>query len=119
MNVAILGASRKPDRYSFKALKMLQEKGHVPFPVHPSIRVVEDFPVFPSLAELPERCPTVTVYLAARNSNRVAEDLLNCGAERVIFNPGAENPELETRLKERGVEVLEACTLVMLSTDQF
>ena len=30
MNVAVLGASNKPDRYSYKAVKKLSEKGHVP-----------------------------------------------------------------------------------------
>jgi len=37
----------------------------------------------------------------------------------VIFNPGAENPELSTMLKEAGIEPVEACTLVMLNTGQY
>ena len=49
MNVAVLGASNKPERYSFKAVRMLREKGHTPFPVHPALTEVDGLPVSPSL----------------------------------------------------------------------
>ena len=119
MNVAVLGASKKPDRYSYKAIQFLREKGHTPIPVHPVIKDVEGIPVHPSLADVPEEVDTVTVYLSATNSNKYADEILSSGTKRVIFNPGAENPELAGRLKDAGIEVVEACTLVMLRTDQF
>jgi len=119
MNVAILGASNKPDRYSYKALRMLREKGHTPFPAHPALSMVDGIPVWSSLRAIPEPIDTVTVYLSARNQEAIANDLLDGGMRRVIFNPGAENPELAERLRQHGKEVLEACTLVLLSTGQF
>ena len=39
--------------------------------------------------------------------------------KRIIFNPGTENPELEKLAKDNQIEVLEACTLVLLSTGQY
>ncbi len=119
MNVAVLGASKKPDRYSYKAVKMLQEKGHVPFPVHPGIDDIEGTPVFKSLSDITEPVDTITVYLSAARSDKIAGDIEDCNARRIIFNPGAENPGLAARLEAKGVEVLEACTLVLLSTGQF
>ncbi|MFW6161960.1 MAG: CoA-binding protein [Planctomycetota bacterium] len=119
MTVAVLGASDRPDRYGYKALKLLEEKGYRAFPVHPRLETIEGTPVYPSLADVPEPIDTVTVYLSARNSDRVADDLLASGARRVIFPPGAENPDLEQRLQTEGIEVLEACPLVMLRTGQF
>jgi hypothetical protein len=119
MNVAVLGASNKPERYSFKAVRRLREKGHTPFPVHPALAEVDGLPVCPSLRAIPAPVDTVTVYLSARNQQPIAEELLNSGARRVIFNPGAENPELAEQLRRRGKEVLEACTLVLLTTGQF
>ena len=75
MNVAVLGASKKPDRYSYKAVKMLQEKGHVPFPVHPGIDDIEGTPVFKSLSDITEPVDTITVYLSAPRSDKIAEDI--------------------------------------------
>lgn len=37
MNVAVIGASNKSDRYSFKAVMLLKEKGHSPYLAHPAI----------------------------------------------------------------------------------
>jgi hypothetical protein len=46
-------------------------------------------------------------------------DIVNLSPERVIFNPGTENPELYAILRKAGIEVLVACTLVLLATGQF
>ena len=119
MNVAVLGASDKPDRYSYKAIAMLLEKGHTPFPIHPRLEAVQGLPVYRRLADVPEPIDTIAVYLSARNSQHVADDMLAAGARRVIFPPGAESPDLTKRLIDRGIEALDACPLVMLRTGQF
>ncbi len=119
MNVAVLGASNKPERYSFKAVRMLREKGHTPFPVHPALAEVDGLPVFPSLRAIPSPADTITVHLSPRNQPPIADELLNSGARRIIFNPGTENPELADQLRQRGKEVVHACTLVLLTTGQF
>jgi uncharacterized protein len=119
MNVAVLGASNKPERYSYKAVRLLRETGHTPYPVHPALTEVDGLPVFRSLSAIPAPIDTITVYLSLQNQQPITEELLDSGARRVIFNPGAENPELAEHLRQRGKEVLEACTLVLLNTGQF
>jgi len=118
MNVAVIGASAKPDRYSYKAMKLLAKKGHIPFPIHPSIHDIDGITVYKTLLDVAESIDTITVYLSARNSNRIADDILNCGTKRVIFNPGAENSDLMSKLRDRGIGVVEGCTIVMLKTGQ-
>jgi predicted CoA-binding protein len=119
MNVAIVGASAKQDRYSYKAVMMLHELGHAVYPVHPTLTAIEGIPVFAAMRLIPVPLDTVTVYLSAANQAQVAEEMLACRPRRVIFNPGAENPALAARLREAGIEALEACTLVLLKTGHF
>jgi predicted CoA-binding protein len=119
MNVAIIGASNKPDRYSYKAVMLLKEKGHTPYPVHPAIASIEGIPAFTSLRQIPVPLDVVTLYLAPANQEQVAEDIIQSHPKRVIFNPGTENPALVERLKTAGIGSLEACTLVLLKTGQF
>jgi len=119
MNVAVIGASDKPHRYSYKAVQLLQEKGHRVFPVHPRVKTVRGIPVYPSFSEIPEDIDTITFYVGAEKSTAMSEDILERAVRRLIFNPGAENPDLGSRAREKGIEVLEACTLVMLRTNQF
>lgn len=116
--VAILGASDKTDRYSFKALKMLQEKGHTPFLVSPSYTQIEGLPVAKSLNEL-KKIDTLTVYVNPSISNTLFNEILALKPKRIIFNPGSENYELMNKLKGHGIAMEEACTLVLLSSNQF
>jgi predicted CoA-binding protein len=119
MNVAVLGASANPARYSHKAVQALMAGGHRVFPVHPALATLLGNPVYPALATIPEPLHTITVYLSPAHQGRVGEAMLRCGPQRVIFNPGAENPVLAARLNAAGIEALNACTLVLLSTGQF
>lgn len=117
--VAVLGASPKPERYSNKAIRLLQEYGHTVLPVNPAQKEIEGLPVIARLDDLPAGVDTVTVYLSPAHSAPLLPGLLKLKPGRVIFNPGAENPALEKELEKAGIAVEEACTLVLLRTRQF
>ena len=117
--VAVLGASPKEDRYSFKAMRMLREQGHQPIPIHPAGHTVDGVPGLKSLSEIDQPVDTLTFYVNSKISSGLKDDILKLNPRRVIFNPGAENDELAEILESAGIEVVIACTLVMLATGAF
>lgn len=117
--VAVLGASPKPNRFSFKAVRMLKEYGYNPIPVHPAGHMVDSVPGVRSLNLVKGKPDTLTVYVNPKVSSELREEILKLKPRRVIFNPGAENEELAAELQRCGIEVVEACTLVMLRTGEF
>lgn len=119
MNVAVIGASDKPERYSYQAVKLLEEKGHKAFAVHTRIKEIDGKTVFPSIDDIKDPIDTVSLYVAANISSDLAESILSKKPRRIIFNPGAENPDLENKAKAQDIEPINACTLVMLRTGQF
>jgi predicted CoA-binding protein len=118
-NVAVIGASSKVDRYSNRAMKMLEECGHNPIPVAPARDEILGRRVYQTLAAVPERVDTVTMYLRPSLQRAVLDDVLRLKPRRIIFNPGTENPDEYPRLKKAGIDVIEASTLIMLSSKQF
>ncbi len=119
-NVAVIGASPKQDRYSNKAIRMLAEYNHNPIPVAPKHETIEDRKVYHQLSEIPEKIDTVTLYLGpARQSEPIIQEIISVAPKRVIFNPDTENKEAAEQLKAAGIEVVEACTLVLLRTNQY
>ena len=112
-SVAILGASDKPERYSNMLIKRLRGKGHQVFPINPAFREIDGIPVYRTLAELPPGVDVLSVYMNASRSDAIADAILASGIPRVIFNPGAENPALAERLAAKGVQVEDACSLVL------
>ncbi|MFA6506371.1 MAG: CoA-binding protein [Treponemataceae bacterium] len=116
---AILGASDNPQRYAYKAMERLLEKGHRVVLVNPTLGPMKNLPVVKSLSEIAQPIDTVTVYLSAKRSTALAPDLLKLKPGRVVFNPGAENPELEKTLSGANIPWLHACTLVLLATGKY
>ena len=119
MNVAVLGASHKPERYSYMAVKLLAENGHRVFPVNPALKAIDSYPVYPSLKDIPETIHTLTIYLNPERSSKLNHEIIALNPKRVIFNPGTENPVLAQDLQAAGAEVLHACTLVLLKMKSF
>lgn len=117
--VAILGASNNPDRYSHKAQLLLNEYGHTPLPVSLHDEQVLGTPAVRRLSDITDEVDTLTVYINPRHLREVAAQIEALKPRRVIFNPGSEDPATMERLRARGIEVEEACTLVLLRTDQF
>lgn len=118
--VAILGASDNPERYSYKAFKMLQEYGHTPVPVHPSLGSLEGIPVQKQLSDLAgQKIDTLTLYVNPKILATYVDQVLTLKPRRVIFNPGTESREIEQKFEAAGIQTLEACTLVLLRTNQY
>jgi len=119
MKVAVLGASPKQDRYANMVLHKLLEKGHEVIGVNPALPDLGAIPVVARVEDLPSDIHTLTVYVGPDRSTPMADAIVGRGFRRVVFNPGAENPELAARLETSGIEALDACSLVMLSTGQW
>ena len=119
MNVAILGASPKINRYAYRAIVLLEEAGHSTFPVNPKYATIESRICFPRLLDCTAPIHTITVYVNPEHLAKEVDAIIACAPKRVIFNPGSESSSLAQRLELHGIEVVHDCTLVMLSMNRF
>jgi predicted CoA-binding protein len=117
--VVVLGASPKPNRYAFRAIQMLLQHGHQAVPVNPAYDEILGLKCYSRIEDAPGPIDTVTVYLGKRRSDSLIEQITDVAPRRIILNPGAENDDLANAAQERGIEVVEGCTLVMLTTGTF
>lgn len=117
--VVVLGASPNPERYSYKAVCMLLENGHDVIPVHPMADKIENIQVVAKLSQVSGKVDTLTLYLSADALTPLEQDIIKLNPKRVIFNPGTENQPLMQSLRQHGINVVTACTLVLLRTGQF
>jgi len=118
MTVLILGASLNPNRYSYIALNDLLDYGHEVFAIGHKKGELRGVNIAVDQLEI-QSLDTVTLYLGPKNQPPYYAYIKQLKPRRVIFNPGTENADFQQELEEAGIEVLEACTLVMLRTNQF
>jgi predicted CoA-binding protein len=114
----VIGASPNPTRFAFKATTMLTDYGHEAVPYS---RKKGDINGVSIVNEWPEgTCfDTVALYVNPKLQVQYYQAIIDLNPLRVIFNPGTENPEFQSKLEEYKIEALEACTLVLLQTNQY
>jgi predicted CoA-binding protein len=115
----VLGASSNPERYAYKDCKMLKRFGVPLVAVGLKPDVMDDGTPIQTMEGHPGKAHTITLYVGAPRQASYYSFIFESAPERIIFNPGAENPELAALAREKNIEVLEACTLVLLSTGQY
>ena len=115
---AIIGASPKQERYAYIATIRLKKHGHSVFPVGIHEGAIEGEPILTNKPQLKD-IHTVTLYVGPQNQPAWMDYIFSLNPKRIIFNPGAENTEFEKIATEKGIECLEACTLVLLSINQY
>ena len=116
----IIGATDNQGRYAYLAASMLTEYQHEIVPLGIKKGTVMGKEIL-DIREKPliKGVDTVTLYIGPHRQPEWYEYILNLNPRRIIFNPGTENPAFEKMAEDKGIEVLEACTLVMLRSRQF
>lgn len=114
----VIGASPKESRYSFMAVTRLVELGYDTIPVGIKDGTIAGIDIIKGMPKV-EEIHTVTLYVGPQNQPQYYDYILSLTPKRVIFNPGTENEEFYKILKKNNIEVLVACTLVILGTGQY
>lgn len=121
----VLGASLKPNRYSHKAVIKLNNHGHEVYAVGLRAGHIQDVLVvtfddaFAKASQQQSKFHTVTLYLSPKHQDAYIDYVVSLKPDRVIFNPGTENPIFYTILQENDIAYEVACTLVLLGTNQY
>ncbi len=113
--VAIVGASPKPDRYSHQAVLKFRERGYTVYPVNPAGQSVDGLSAFKTLAEVPGTPDIVCMYVNPSTGVGMLDAILAKRPRVLWLNPGADGEPLASAARAKGLNVVEACSLVALS----
>jgi len=114
----VLGASPNSSRYSYLAIQRLRNFKHPVVGIGKKTGKVADIEINTDQPKI-EGVDTITLYMNASNQKQYYDYILSLHPKRIIFNPGAENDELDQLALKNGIKTQDACTLVLLSTGQY
>lgn len=114
----VIGASVNPERYAYKAIQQLVKNKHEVIAYGLRAGIVEN--VLIETEWNPNwKVDTVTLYVGPAHQSELMDKISELNPRRVIFNPGTENPAFFVFLTEKKISYELACTLVLLSTNQY
>lgn len=114
----VIGASENPERYSYKAIVALKKHNHPVIALGIKEGEINGTKIItgnPTINDV----DTVTLYIGPKNQPAYFDYVLSLKPKRVLFNPGTENDEFENLLQKNGIETERACTLVLLSLNEY
>lgn len=116
----VVGASPNSSRYAYRAAHMLTEYGYpmVPLSIKRGELAGEKILDLRRKPFIPD-VDTLTLYIGPQHHAQWMDYLLSLSPRRIIFNPGTENADFMRKAEDQGIEVLQACTLVMLQTGTY
>ncbi len=119
-NVLVIGASENPERYAYKAIKLLIKHGYNVTALANKAGKIDTINFFTNTDDFKkENIDTVTLYVNSKNQEQYRDIIIKIKPRRVIFNPGTENEDFYDDLHRNNIAYEEACTLILLNTGQF
>ena len=106
--IALVGASDRPDRPSYRVMAMLQEHGYRVIPVNPQItgeHLHGEF-VFRELAQIGEPIDIVDIFRRPLAAGEAVDEAIAVGAKAVWMQLGVINEDAAARAEAAGLQVV-------------
>jgi predicted CoA-binding protein len=112
-NWAVVGLANKPDRPAFGVSKLLKDKGHQIFPVHPKAEIVHGEVGYQSLADIPVQIDVVDCFVNSNLVGAVVDQAIEIGAKAVWLQLGVIDEAAIARAHAAGLlTVMDRCPAI-------
>ncbi len=108
--IALVGASNKPERASFRVLGYLLEQGYTIYPINPGQAGTEiaGAKVYASLTDLPEPVDMVDVFRTSEAAAGVIDEVIALPTlpKAIWLQLGVRNDDAAARAEDKGIKVV-------------
>lgn len=114
---AVIGASKKREKFGNKVLRCYMDKNLIVYPVNPVESQIEGLNCFMYVSELPQTVKSISVVTPPTITEQVVEEAFLHGIKNIWMQPGAESELAIRKCKDYGINVIAGgpCLLVELN----
>lgn len=111
-SIVIVGASANRAKYGNKAVRAFRDGGWTVYPVNPREKEIEGLACYASCGDVPGPVDRVSMYVPPALGKALLDEIAEKSPEEVFFNPGSANDEILAMARERGLNAIQACSIV-------
>ncbi len=104
--IAVVGASRNPEKYGHQVYKDLKNAGYRVYPVNPNAKEILGDKVYPDPKSLPANPDVVNVVVPPEVTEEVVKTCKELGITTVWMQPGSESEEAIKFCEANGIDVI-------------
>lgn len=109
---AVAGASRNKDKFGYKVMCDLLNRGKTVYPVNPGVDDIDGIKCYKTVLDTPE-VDAVHIITPPAVTEKIADMCIEKGVKFVWMQPGAESTKAIEKLEEAGIEVIHnTCVLI-------
>lgn len=110
--IAIIGASTDRKKYGNKAVRAFRDGGWTVYPVNAKVEEVEGLKCYARIDDVPEPIDRVSMYVPAAVGKTMLDAIAAKRPGELFFNPGSEDVEVMDLARAKGINVINACSIV-------
>lgn len=111
--IAVVGASRNPEKYGHQVYADLKAAGYTVYPVNPNCDRILGDPCYPDLERLPVIPDVVNLVVPPDVTEEVVKTCHALGVRRVWMQPGAESDTAIRYCEANGITVVHSlCVMI-------
>lgn len=104
--IAVVGASRDPEKYGHRVYGDLKEAGYAVYPVNPNAAEILGDRCYPDLKSLPVKPDVVNVVVPPEVTEEVVKFCKELGITKVWMQPGSESEKAIEYCGANGIDVV-------------
>ena len=114
-SIALIGASTNKEKFGYKILVDLDNKGHVVIPINNKETEIEGKKVFKKVNEISD-CPSIINFVVPPNIGfEITKDLVESGYDNFWYQPGAESDEISEYLDSKNKNYIDDKCIMVVS----
>lgn len=111
-SIAIVGASQDRKKYGNKAVRAFVQGGWTVYPVNPREDTVEGLTAYKRITDIPGPVDRISLYVPPTLGLQLLDEIAAKKPAELFLNPGSESEDLVKAATERGLQPIQACSVV-------
>jgi hypothetical protein len=113
-NWAVVGATKKKDKFGYKMFRSLLDNGNIVYPVSPKYDEIDGVKTYKSIKDIPGDIDVVGFIVNPTVGLELIQDVIDLGIKNIWMQPGTRDPEIVKIATDNDINVVFSCVMVEL-----